>query len=62
MKELIILMTIVIIAIGVVAIYDARRITQKYFGSEEINKTTKTIKIVGGLISLIAMGILVMML
>lgn len=62
MKELIILITIVIAAIGVVAVYDARKITKKYFSSEETNRTTRTIKIVGTIVSLIAMGILIFIL
>ncbi len=38
---------IVIIAICVMAIYDARKIAEKYFSSTDKNKATKTIKAVG---------------
>ena len=48
-----------IIAIGVILIYDARKITKEYFSTSEINRTTKTLKIVGVIISLIGATILV---
>ena len=61
LKEIIILIMMMMIAIGVVAVYDARKITKTFFSSQEINKTVKTIKIVGGLVALIAMAILVIL-
>ena len=44
----------IIIAIGVTAIYDARKITKKYFSTQDQNKTTSLIKIMGFFVSSIA--------
>ena len=54
MKELIILITIVIAAIGVVAVYDARKITKKYFASQDQNTMTFVLKSIGFLISIVS--------
>lgn len=37
----------IIIAIGITAIFDARRITTKYFSSKDINLVVKVMKIMG---------------
>lgn len=51
------LIGIIIIAIGVVCIYDARNLTKKFFSSSDTNSATKTFKIVGFIISIIGSGI-----
>lgn len=47
----------ILIAIGVTLIYDARKITTKYFSEQDKNKTTALVKILGFIISAIS-GIL----
>ena len=42
---------LIIIAIGVTAIFDARRIAEKYFSSSDINKQVLLLKAVGFLVS-----------
>ena len=44
------LIGIIIIAIGVVCIYDARNLTKKFFSTSDTNSATKTFKIVAKLI------------
>ena len=48
---------IIIIAIGVVCVYDARNLTKKFFSTSDTNSATKTFKIVGFIISMIGSGI-----
>lgn len=36
-----------IIAIAVVCVYDARKLTKKFFGTSDINSATKIFKVVG---------------
>lgn len=48
---------IIIIAIGVVCVYDARNLTKKFFSTSDTNSATKTFKIVGFVISMIGSGI-----
>lgn len=45
---------VILIAIGVTAIYDAREITKKYFASQDQNKMTFVLKCIGFLISIIS--------
>ncbi len=51
----------IIIAIGVVAIYDARKITIKYFNNEEQNLIVKAIKTMGFVVCVVAGTILCVM-
>lgn len=54
MKEIIIILIGVLIStVGVVMIYDARSIAKDRFSSNEINETTKLLKIVGFIVALI---------
>ena len=57
-KIILILLSTIIIAISVTMIYDARMIAQKMFSSNETNETTKTLKIVGFVITIIGMSII----
>jgi hypothetical protein len=38
---------IIIMAFSVVSIYDARKLTHKFFGTSDANPATKTFKVVG---------------
>lgn len=49
---------LIIIAIGVTAIFDARRIAEKYFSTQDINKQALLLKAVGFLVSTICAIIL----
>lgn len=41
------LFLLIIMALGVIAIYDARKIVNKYFSSQDQNKSVTIIKIIG---------------
>ncbi len=49
---------LIVLAVGVVCVYDARKITKKFFSTSDINNSTKTVKLVGFIVSLIG-GIVV---
>ena len=49
-----------VLAIGVVLIYDARRISEKRFSFEDRNTSTKMLKIIGFGISLIGTLVLIL--
>ena len=44
---------IIIIAIGILAIYDARKLTNKFFSTSDTNTATRNLKIAGFAVSLI---------
>ena len=44
----------IIIAIGVTAIFDARKITNKYFSSKDVNLVVKVMKGMGFLVCVVA--------
>ena len=50
------LIGVIIIAVGVVCVYDARNLTRKFFSTSDTNSAVKTFKIVGWLVSLIGCG------
>lgn len=45
---------IIIIAISVTVIYDARKIAKKYFSSSDINRQVLLLKVVGFLVAVIS--------
>ena len=47
-----------IVALGVIAVYDARTLSKKFFSNSDKNNSTKLLKIVGFILSLIGIGIL----
>ena len=47
------LIGIIIIAIGIVCVYDARKITNKFFSTSDTNTATRNLKIVGFVFALI---------
>ncbi len=58
----IVLLVLIISAISVVMIYYAILIDTKLFSSNEINETTKVLKIVGFVVLLIGLGIIYLIL
>lgn len=44
---------IIIISIGVICVYDARKITNKFFSTSDTNTATRNLKIVGFVIAAI---------
>lgn len=61
-KIIVTLLGLIIVAISVVMIYDARLIATKMFSSNEINETTRLLKIVGFIVFLIGLGIIYLIL
>lgn len=53
------LIGVIIIAIGITSIYDARRITNKFFSTSDTNTATRNLKIVGFIIALIGSAIFI---
>lgn len=52
------MLLLIIIAIGVTIVFDARKIAEKYFSSSDINKQALLLKAVGFLVSVICAIIL----
>ena len=46
-------------AIATLCIYDARKLTQKFFGTSDMNTATRTMKIVGAIIFLIGASMII---
>lgn len=59
-NTIILLIGIIIMAFSVTAIYDARKIAQKFFSSDNLNKNVKVIKTVGTIVVWITLGIIYM--
>lgn len=49
---------VVFIAIGVICIYDARKLTEKFFSKKDINSVTRMFKIIGAVISIVGCAII----
>ncbi|MGN1328061.1 MAG: hypothetical protein ACI4VQ_08385 [Clostridia bacterium] len=60
-RIILILLGTVIVAIGVVMLFDARLIAEKAFSTNETNETTKVLKRVGFIVLLIGLGIIYIM-
>lgn len=58
MENILNLVGLIIIAIGILCIYDARKLTTKFFSTSDTNGATRTFKIVGFVIFIIGSGIL----
>lgn len=54
------LVAFIIIALGVIAIYDARRLSEKLFSFEDKNTSTKILKIIGFVLAIIG-GIIIIL-
>ena len=59
MENILKLIGIIIMAVGVVCIYDARKLTKRFFSSSDINDSTKTFKIVGFVITIIGSALVI---
>ncbi len=53
MENILKLIGIIVIAIGIVFVYDARKLSGKFFGTGDANDATKTFKIVGFFVAVI---------
>ena len=51
------LIGIIIVAIGIVGIYDARKLTNKFFSTSDTNTATRNLKIAGFVIAIIGSAI-----
>lgn len=58
MMKLIMIISAVILVIGSIMIYDARKIAQKYFSFKEQNSKTKQIKIMGYVVLICGLGLM----
>lgn len=56
MEVFFVIIGLIFVGIGVVSIFDARKITNKLFSFQDINEGTKYLKIFGFLIALLGMG------
>lgn len=55
MKIAFVIIGIIFVAIGVISIYDARKLTKKLFSFQDLNEGTKYLKIFGLVISLLGL-------
>ena len=57
-KNIILIVDLIILAISVILIYDARKIAKQFFSTGRSNETTKTLKIVGFIVSIVGIAII----
>ncbi len=57
MKTVVVILGLMFVLIGIVCVYDARKITKKLFSFQDINEGTKVLKIFGFLIAILGLGI-----
>ncbi|MCR5145890.1 MAG: hypothetical protein K6B70_00860 [Clostridia bacterium] len=53
------LIGIIVIAIGIIGIYDARKLTNKFFSTSDTNTATRNLKIAGFAIAIIGSAIFI---
>lgn len=58
MKIAFVILGLIFVAIGIISIYDARKLTKKLFSFQDINEGTKELKIIGFLISILGLGVI----
>lgn len=58
MKIAFVILGLIFVAIGIISIYDARKLTKKLFSFQDINEGTKALKIIGLLISILGLGVI----
>lgn len=58
MKIFFVLLGIIFVAVGVICIYDARKLTKKLFSFQDINEGTKYMKIFGLVVTILGLFIL----
>lgn len=54
------IIALIIVAIGIIMIYDARRLSKKWFSFGDRNGSTRTLKIVGFIIAIIGSLIIIL--
>lgn len=59
-KIIIQIISLIIIALGVIMIYDARKLSQKWFSFGDRNSSVKTLKILGFIIAIIGSLIIIL--
>ena len=59
METILKFISIIIIAIGIICVYDARRITNKFFSTSDTNTATRNLKIAGFIIVIIGSAIFI---
>ncbi len=47
------LIGVIIIALGIICVYDARKLTKRFFSTSDTNTATKTMKIVGFIVAIV---------
>lgn len=57
MKIAFLIIGLIFVFIGVICIYDARKLTKKLFSFQDINEGTKTLKIFGLIISILGLSV-----
>lgn len=58
MKIFFVLLGMVFVAIGIICIYDARKLTKKLFSFQDINEGTKYMKIFGMVVTILGLLVL----
>lgn len=58
MEIALVLIGLIFVVVGVISIYDARKLTKKLFSFQDINEGTKSLKIFGFVITILGLGII----
>lgn len=58
MEIALVLIGLIFVVVGIISIYDARKLTKKLFSFQDINEGTKSLKIFGFVISILGLGII----
>ena len=53
------LIALIIILIGIIFIYDARKLTKRFFSTSDTNGATRTFKIVGFIVAIIGSALII---
>jgi len=59
MENILKLIGILIMAVGAICVYDARKLTQRFFSSSDTNTATRTFKIVGFFAAIIGSALVI---
>ncbi len=58
MKIVFVLLGLIFVTIGVISIFDARKLTKKLFSFQDINEGTKVMKIFGIIVFILGLGVI----
>ena len=58
MKIAFVILGLIFVTIGVISIFDARKLTKKLFSFQDINEGTKALKIFGLIIAVLGLGVI----